>query len=517
MRKNVVLICLSALALFGAFGQARAPSAPTAGASSTIIDASTMSREETEHLQLAISDLNYPVTPGDIYQLTYRDATGAMVSRQYQIDGISILDLGVFGKVYALNMAFYELKQNVELMISRNYTNSTPSLSIVYPGVFRVAVRESASRVHYVTAWGLSRISEVVANADLEHVSRRTVERITREGKSERFDLLRGSASSTDSADPLVRPGDTIVLSRAERTVEVRGEVRRPGSYELLGEEGLRELLEQFGEGFTRKSDMLRIQVIRFTEGGQRIEYVSLGDGYEGLTALNDGDIVVVGDKSDVHSIVWFEGAVSIPRTEAQAAMEDRQEAVPPETAVNGRFYQYIREGVMLSDVLQEIKDSILPTADMGAALITSPGSLTPVVIDIRPLLSRSDLSSDVVLKPNSRVFIPISQSTISVAGAVIRPGVAAYLPGAPASYYVSLCGGIDPERNSWGSLVVYDQYGRVRRRKQAIQAGDCIFVKNNDLGYILRRDIPTVAAFVTAALSVVTLGIATGFIDLGT
>lgn len=513
MKKNVVLVCLSALALVGAFGQGRAPSAPTTGASSTIIDASTMSREETEHLQLAISDLNYPVTPGDIYQLTYRDAAGAMVSRQYQIDGISILDLGVFGKVYALNMAFYELKQNVELMISRNYTNSTPSLSIIYPGVFRVAVRESASRVRYVTAWGLSRISDVVDSADVEHVSRRNVERVTREGKSERFDLLRNSTSSADGADPLVRPGDTIVLSRAERTVEVRGEVRRPGNYELLGEEGLRELLEQFGEGFTRKSDTQRIQIIRFTDGGQRIEYVSLGDAYAGLTKLNDGDIVVVGDKSDVHSIVWFEGAVSIPRTEAQPAQEDRQEA---ETAVNGRFYKYIREGVMLSDVLQEIKESILPTADMGAALITSPGSLSPLVLDIRPLLSRSDLTSDIVLKPNSRVFIPINQSTVSVAGAVIRPGVAAYLPGAPASYYVSLCGGIDPERNSWGALIVYDQYGRVRKKKQAIQAGDSIFVKNNDLGYLLRRDVPTVAAFVTAALSVVTLGIATGFIDLG-
>ena len=153
-------------------------------------EAASRTNEAAERLQLAISSIDYPVTPGDIYQLSYRESAGSIVTRQFQVDGISILDLGVFGKVYALNMPFYQLKQNVENLISRNYTYSTPSLSIVAPGVFRVAIRDGSSQVQYITAWGLSRISEIVKKTSVPDYSVRDIERISREGKSERFDLL---------------------------------------------------------------------------------------------------------------------------------------------------------------------------------------------------------------------------------------------------------------------------------------------------------------------------------------
>jgi len=515
--KKFVLTAVSSLALLGSvFPQTGPASVPPT--TEPLSDRSVSRADEAEErIQLAISSLDYPVTPGDIYQLSYRESAGAIVTRQFQVDGISILDLGVFGKIYALNMPFYELKQNVENLISRNYTYSTPSLSIVSPGVFRVAVRVESSRLQYIAAWGLSRISEIVASVDTPGTSIRNVERISREGKSEMFDLLKDTSTSLDGADPLVHPGDTIVLRRAERSVDLLGEVRRPGRYELLETEGLQDLIDVFGEGFTRKADLERLQIVRATESGERVEYYPYRQAHESPIALNDGDKVVIGDKTAIRSLVWFEGAVSaVPGGGAAAAAppDDPAEAAP-QSSGNGRFFQPISDGVRLSDVLQEVRASILPTADLGAALLTIPGKAEAIVVDLQPLLSRSDLSADRVLAPNTRIFIPAYRSLISVAGAVIVPGFVPYLPGAPAQYYIGLCGGFDPERNGLGALSVYDQFGRRRRKGQAIMPGDSIYAKNNDLGYRLERSAPVYATILSAAATVVTLGVMSGLIEI--
>lgn len=477
---------------------------------------STLTNEAEERLQLAISSLDYPVTPGDIYLLSYRESAGAFVSQRFQVDSGSILDLGVFGKITAVNMLFYELKQDVEDLISTNYTNSRPSLSIVSPGVFRVAIRDESLQVLYVTAWGLSRISEIVALARKPGTSIRDIECISREGESTHIDLLKAGGPSPDGGDSLIYPGDTIVLHRAGRSVELRGEVWHPGLFELVDGEGMRELVQAIGGGFTSKADLGRIKIVHSTDEGEHVEYVSLTGGYESAPELNDGDVVMVGDKTAARALVWFEGAVSAPAPDERvsaAAGGERAEA-RPQNEENGRFFHYISEGVRLSDVLQDIMPCILPSADMGAVLLTIPGAAKPLVLDIRPLLSRSDLSADIVLVQNTRIFIPEYQSRVSVAGAVIAPGFVPYLPGAPASYYVSLCGGFDPERNCGGALTISDQFGHRRRRNQAIMPGDSIFAANNNLGYLLERRLPIFATILSTAITALTFAVASGLIS---
>jgi polysaccharide biosynthesis/export protein len=517
MKKVVFMAMLLSISVASAFAQARPTTAPETTPPTSGQVESSRTDQAAERLQLAISSIDYPVTPGDIYQLSYRESAGAIVTRQFQVDGISILDLGVFGKIFALNMPFYQLKQNVENLISRNYTYSTPSLSIIAPGVFRVAVRDGSSRVQYVTAWGLSRISEIVLMADSPNSSIRDIERISRELKSEHFDLLRSTNSSSVGSDLFVRPGDTIVLHRAERTIELRGEIRRPGRYELIGDEGIRDLIEVFGEGVTSKADMERLRIIRSSDTGERIDYVSFKESYAANSRLNDGDIVTVGDKTSKRALVWFEGAVTAPIEDRSTAVAGSDQGVTAaQFTTNGRFSHPISEGVLLSDILREVLPSILPSADLGSVLLSKPGLAGSVVIDIRPLLTGLDLSRDTVLTANTTVFIPLLRSSVSVAGAVIAPGFVPYLPGAPASYYVSLCGGFNPERNVFGTLIVYDQFGKIRTKDHAVMPGDSIFVKNNAIGYILERTVTTYAPIVTTLITVITFGVSMGLINVG-
>jgi polysaccharide biosynthesis/export protein len=501
------------IAAFGAFSQGRAsPSATTS--SDQPADTTQQNGEAEERLQLAISSLDYPVTPGDIYQLSYRESAGSLVTRRFQVDSSSMLDLGVFGKIPAQNMLFTALKRSVEDLINRNYTYSTPSLSIVSPGVFRVAVREDSARVQYVTAWGLSRISEIIAMVKMSNASIRNVERVSRDGVNEQFDLLKQTSASPVVGDSLVAPGDTIILHRAERTVELRGEVWHPGHFELIGGEGIKDLIEVFGGGFTRKADLGQLKIIHSTDEGERIEYRPFKQDYASMPNLVDGDIIVIGDKTTIHSLVWVEGAVRAPTQQSAAAASNGGRVdTAAQTEENGSFYHYISEGVSLSDVLEEIRSSILPSADLGAVLISVPGNAKAIVLDVKPLLARSDLSSDITLAPNTKIFIPEYRSRVSVAGAVILPGFVPYLPGAPANYYVSLCGGFDPERNWGGALIVSDQFGHRRRRNQTIMPGDSIFVKNNNPGYNLEHSLPVIATVLSTIITATTFLLASGLI----
>ena len=51
--------------------------------------------------------------------------------------------------------------------------------------------------------------------------------------------------------DPYLRPGDVVTLFKADRTVTLAGAVYRPGTYQLLPGETLKNLIDFYGSGLT--------------------------------------------------------------------------------------------------------------------------------------------------------------------------------------------------------------------------------------------------------------------------
>ena len=67
------------------------------------------------------------------------------------------------------------------------------------------------------------------------------------------------------SQNPYVRPGDVITVNRYERRVTVKGAVERPGTYELLKNEILKDLVNFYGKGLAPMADTSRIELTRYT------------------------------------------------------------------------------------------------------------------------------------------------------------------------------------------------------------------------------------------------------------
>lgn len=514
MRRYLVALVLAAALPAVAFCQATGARGAAASQASARAEAPDASLDALSRLNLAISSLEYPVTPGDTYQLDYRQTAGVPVSITARCDGLYVIDLGIFGKVDAAGITYMQLKKRIEDQIVKNYAFSMPSLTLASPGVFRVCLRDGASRIRYRTAWGLSRLSEMVSDIDVSSFSLRNVELISGNGKSKSYDLLMAALTKSDAIDPMVKPGDTVMLHVPEKIVRLEGEVFRPGLYELKDGEGLKELVELFGGGLSNRGDPTRVRIDRRDAGVERSDYVTLPSAYDAKVALGDGDLVLIRDRNEELPLIWVEGAVT------SGAMERRAESDAVPGAANavganaggalaeqvntatGRFSYPIREGQLLSDVLQDVRGSILPTADLRSASIFLPDTVSAKPVNALALMNGTDMSTDIALSAGYRLMIPSIRTDVMVSGAVTATGSFPYRQGASAAYYVSLAGGADSTRNFGGAYFLYDSEGKQKSASKGIQPGDRIHVRSNSLGYALERGAPVLSSILGLVVS---------------
>jgi polysaccharide export outer membrane protein len=73
--------------------------------------------EIQQRLQLAISSEDYPVTPGDVYRLSYRQAD-TPITTDLLVESNNTINMKVFGTINAAGMTFSELKPIIEKAVT---------------------------------------------------------------------------------------------------------------------------------------------------------------------------------------------------------------------------------------------------------------------------------------------------------------------------------------------------------------------------------------------------------------
>jgi protein involved in polysaccharide export with SLBB domain len=555
-------------------GQAFAQAAVPAPAGTAIpADAAAQAQER---LHIAATSDEYPVTPGDEYRLTYRQGD-SLLAMTVIVETDNTISFGVFGKVDAAEMTFPRLKQSVEKLILSGYPRSNPSLTLSALSTFRVYVKGEISTASYVTAWGLSRLSDILQNVSAPSATLRDVEIVSADGTSRRIDLFKATRLGVREEDPFVKLGDTILLSRSVRRIQISGEVRLPGTYEMLAEEQLGELLDSYAGGALPSGDTTNLRIERVSQDKGSVLHINLAEDRANATVLEDGDIVSVPAKSSRQPVVFFEGAI-VPPTAVQATQAGTQPAATPAgTAATPSEYSRVLhsfvEGETLSDALAAVRASLAPLADLASAYILRDGRAEPMYIDLRPLLASSKSPSDLPLVANDRIVIPLSKfnvfvsgavgtpgtypytpdrtyqyyvnqaggsaqedpksiiitdrggagrdtgaiiqsedriyvspASISVQGAVFAPGIFPFRTGLPASAYIALAGGSDPERNGSGNFTVSDKMGKEKKAADPLAPGDRIYLPNNSFFYNLNRYAPVITLVATIVGTTITV-----------
>lgn len=332
MKKIIILISVLFL-LFNVFPQdfGFSPTAQGGGGEIYSGQEEELVEAQIDRLQLAISNEDYPVTPGDIYRITFT-AAGSLITNQIIVESDYSINLGIFGEIDVENISFPELKKRVERLIQEGYPRSLPSLTMISTGTFEVPIVGEIPQTMYIPAWGLSRLDEVVTSSLGPHSSIRNIMVISKDGTEKTFDLWMARYKGDLSQNPLVSPGDRIVINRVNKQIQINGEVYRPGTYQLIEGEDLQEIRYLSG-GFTPLADLRRVTVERFSGEGPELIVFDYNDSDEAFK-FKDRDIITIPSKRDQDLQVTVVGAVFNP---------GRYQYAPPE---NYMYYVNLAGGI---------------------------------------------------------------------------------------------------------------------------------------------------------------------------
>lgn len=229
------------------------------------------------------------------------------------------------------------------------------------------------------------------------------------------------------SKSSVLYDGDIVYLPRAEMIVEIKGDVGRPGRYELKKGETLKDLiLYAGGVNVTTANQTMILQRI-FPSGRQ--DFMDLKSPYAYLQGqdsftMQDGDILTVSRSSDLpKEYITVIGAVKYPGTyQYQDSMK-----VPNVIRAAGGLLESTYQG----------RVQVLRTLVQGGNQMYSQPLEGENLMSLLP-------RDTVIVYDQQSMYIPDS---VTISGAVMNPGAYLFQSGMKAKDLILLAGGFLPNR----------------------------------------------------------------------
>ena len=432
----------------------------------------------------------YPVTPGDTYQVSYLYNL-KQTSLPFFIESDGSADLSFFGTIQTKGLTFGELKVKVENIVLKAYPNSLPRLIIKSTGAFPVLIKGEVSSPGYAQGWGYSRLSDLIADRLTRYSSLRNVEIMHESGSTESYDLFHAALTSDLTKNPIVRPGDTIVIHPYDREVYVQGEVRRPGAFQLLKGETLSDLVNMYCDGYTKLADREKLHVRRLNtvQGGTNTIYLSGKPDSLSSFVPEDMDLVIVPSKISNLPVVFFEGALGMK--------------VGTTSPVSARIPWPITENQRISTAVAGLpKGTITPVSDLECAFIIRQDTNEFIPVNLDRIVYKHDYRDDPALQAGDRIVIPLKLFSVYVGGAVSSPGAMPYVAGKTYLEYVMMAGGFNTEEHVGNAVYIVDRDGKRYGKDRIIQPEDKIFAPKNSPIYIFNNTIGPIVSTTAAVIS---------------
>ena len=435
--------------------------------------ATELTERANQRILLARSSADYQVTPGDVYTLGYAAGT-TPVTYVIAVDASYRIRVSNLGIIDATGKTFLQLKNEVETIVANNYPLSGVQLVLTQPAVFRVYVNGEVYTAGEASAWALSRLSSLTGENLTAYASIRDITIKSTNGQIRTYDLYKARRSGDISQDPYLRPGDVVTFNRIKRAVTISGEVERPGKYQLLDGENIRELVENYGGGMTPVADRARTTLTRYVGSAEISGDVILlsEDELAGGIALRHMDSV------DIPLITARRPAVPVNRMERTITVSG---------AVRRPGVYELLPNENMKELIRAYADGFTPIADKTRVTLTRYVGGSEISGD-KIYLTEQDIAGDYVLQHLDEISVPDitelrpaisvnrTERTITISGEVRRPGTYELMPNENLKelmeiYADGLTALADPTRIEMTRLV-----------NSVDAAGDKIFLTKDDL-----------------------------------
>jgi len=464
-------------------------------------DLNASSLEASQNIMLARSSADYRVTPGDVYTLSYA-AGSTQVSYTIAVDASYRIRVSNLGIVNGTGKTFMQLKSEVETIVSNNYPLSGVQLVLTQPAIFKVLINGEVHKAGEVNAWGLSRLSSLIDEKLTEYASIRDISIMSANEQTVVYDLFKAQRMGDMSQDPYLRPGDIITFNRINRIVTINGEVERPGKYQILEGENLKNLIEFYANGLTFLADLSKIELVRLVNSadiaGDTIYLTEgeLADNYE----LELYDRITIPSITQLRPVIFVEGAAASTWQALDDMGQETTEMAQDLTSSNRLVVQF-NKGETYASLVRRNINWFTAVSDTQNAYILRNNQRVP--INLNPMLYndayRNDVRiNDILVQENDVLVIPFRQYFVTVAGAVANPGRYPYIPDRNWEYYIGLAGGFVAALNVFDSVIIRDAGGVQLKKTDAILPETTITAKSNHSLYYFNQYAPVITTVLT-------------------
>ncbi len=398
-----------------------------------------------------ISSTKYKLTPGDTYLLVATTA-GVPSSFSLVLQDDYGLDVPYMGTINVKGMYFTDLRKLVmERMKKLMPMAEFLSFTLLSPARFDVEVYGGVEGPGTVTASPLNRVSDVITLARGIRKGASTRQIVLKRGdRAIPIDLVLYGLKNDEEKNPNVEPGDVVYVPPTSVTVTLSGQVRYPGTYELVPGDTAGSLIEMVG-GLLPEALPGRLEILRFnTDGTTSSIVMQLKE--NPAAALQNGDRIRVPAMMENTATVLVMGAVfGAPFT------ADKPVPVSAPSAPVSIKVPYL-PGLTLLAVLEQMGGPT-PYAKADESFIIRAATGERVLVDANTLWATKNMASDVALEPGDTVNIPMIVNVL-VVGEVRMPGRVPYSPVSTVSDYIAASGGINDITGDINSIYLVDKQG---------------------------------------------------------
>jgi len=266
--------------------------------------------------QLAAPD-DYTLGPGDHLLLNLWGRVDANID--LIVDRHGKVFIPQAGEVVVHGSTLAEAEKNIRASLNEVYSNFNMNLTLGPLRSMTVFVFGEVQRPGAYTVSSLTTVFNALyhAGGPNDRGSLRRIRMMRGDRLIEEIDFYDFLLNGRRGNDPRLQPGDVMFVPVVGPRATVRGEVKRPGIYELSDSETLASFFALAG-GLTAEAHLERVMIDRISNPDGRhlldIDYMAVQDGESSDVPLADGDDVTVFSIYEIRSnIVWLEGAVRRP------------------------------------------------------------------------------------------------------------------------------------------------------------------------------------------------------------
>jgi protein involved in polysaccharide export with SLBB domain len=383
----------------------------------------------TPNLNLATPS-TYELGPGDELLIVIWGA--AENSYRNQVDREGAIRLKNIGPIYVSGLSIKEAKFKITAYLKRIYSgigatkdsHNRVNVDISLVGVRTVQVN-IIGEVKVPGTYSLSALSSVLnalyaSGGPTENGTFRKVKVIRQGTNLGTFDIYKYLIEGSEEGNVLVRDQDKIIVSPFLSRVQVQGNVKRPGLYELLEGETLEDFIGYFS-GFTSDAYKERLIVERVNGTQKEVREILVSN--QPNFILKDGDVVTVQKVIDrFENRISIEGAIFRPGN-----------------------YQ-LSEGLTLFDLLEKAsgvkEDAFL---ERGIIYRTMDDVKQEIIsFSVKNVLNKSE-NIDLKREDKVRVFRESElkeNKTISISGAINMPQTIQFIDKMSIEDFIAVSGG---------------------------------------------------------------------------